>query len=99
MTLKKIYSKELQELLNKEKSKSWKGWENLEGIDLMFNDDLMNKFIEEKSDLHDLLKAASLREDNICGLRLSDIENIINYANERYELNLSLNGWKLNWNS
>ena len=89
---------ELQELLREEKSKGWKYWENLDGIDLMFDDDLMNKFIEEKSDIHDLLKAGSLREDNICGLRVSDIENIIEYVNERYDLNLSLVNHELIWN-
>lgn len=72
--------------------------DSLEGIDLMFDDDMMNKFIEEKSDIHDLFKAGELREDDICNLSLKDIKNIIEYVNLRYELNLSYVNHDLIWN-
>jgi hypothetical protein len=73
--------------------------DSLKEIDLMFDDDLMNKFIEEKSDIHDLFEAGSLREDDVCDLSLKDIKNIIEYVNLRYELNLSYVDHKLIWNS
>ena len=73
--------------------------DSLEEIDLMFDDHLMDKFIEEKSDIDDLFKAGSLREDDVCDLSLKDIENIIEYVNLRYELNLSYVNHKLIWNS
>jgi len=73
--------------------------DSLEGIDLMFDDDdLMEKFIAEKSDIDDLFKAGNLREDDVCDLSLKDIENIIEYVNLRYELNLSYVDHELIWN-
>jgi len=73
--------------------------DSLKEIDLMFDDELMEKFIEEKSDIHDLFEAGSLREDDVCDLSLKDIKNIIEYVNLRYELNLSYVDHKLIWNS
>ena len=74
--------------------------DSLKGIDLIFDDDdLMEKFIAEKSDIDDLFKAGNLREDDICDLSLKDIKNIIEYVNLRYELNLSYVDHKLIWNS
>jgi len=72
--------------------------DSLKEIDLMFDDDLMNKFIEEESDIHDLFEAGSLREDDVCDLSLKDIKNIIEYVNLRYELNLSYVNHELIWN-
>jgi len=73
--------------------------DSLKEIDLMFDDELMEKFIEEKSDIDDLFKAGSLREDDVCDLSLKDIKNIIEYVNLRYALNLSYVNHKLIWNS
>jgi hypothetical protein len=72
--------------------------DSLDGIDLMFDDELMEKFIEEKSDIHDLFKAGSLREDDVCDLSLKDIKNIVRYVNLRYDLNLSYVNHDLIWN-
>jgi hypothetical protein len=89
---------ELQELLREEKSKGWKNWNTLKGIDWMVDDELMEKFIEEKSDIDDLFKAGSLREDDVCELTLKDIKNIVKYVNEEYDLNLSYVNHELIWN-
>jgi predicted subunit of tRNA(5-methylaminomethyl-2-thiouridylate) methyltransferase len=78
--------------------------ESIKDIDLMFDDELMNEFINEKeinssANLYNLLNAGSLREDDICDLSANDIRNIVDYVNVRYDIDLKVVGHKVLWNS
>ena len=79
--------------------------ESIKDIDLMFDDELINKFINERdtnysANLYELLKAGSLREDDICDLSANDIRNIVDYVNVRYDIDLQVVGYhKVVWNS
>ena len=85
--------------------------ESIKDIDLMFDDELMSKFINERDDipsanLYNLLIAGSLNEDDICDLSSNDIRNIVDYVNVRYEIDLKVVGCsrhrvghKVMWNS
>jgi len=78
--------------------------ESIKGIDLMFDDELMGKFINERdshssANLFELLNAGSLNEDDICELSANDIRNIVDYVNVRYEIDLKVVGHKVMWNS
>jgi intein-encoded DNA endonuclease-like protein len=78
--------------------------ESIKDIDLMFDDELMNKFINERDDipsanLYNLLKAGSLNEDDICELSSNDVLNIVDYVNVRYDIDLKVVGHKVMWNS
>jgi intein-encoded DNA endonuclease-like protein len=78
--------------------------ESIKDIDLMFDDELMNKFINGRDDhssanLYNLLKAGSLNEDDICELSSNDVLNIVDYVNVRYDIDLKVVGHKVVWNS
>ena len=78
--------------------------ESIKDIDLMFDDELINKFINERDDhstanLYYLLKAGSLNEDDICDLDENDVRNIVDYVNVRYVIDLIVVGYKVIWNS
>jgi predicted subunit of tRNA(5-methylaminomethyl-2-thiouridylate) methyltransferase len=78
--------------------------ESIKDIDLMFDDELINKFINEKDEhstanLYNLLKAGSLNEDDICDLDENDVRNIVDYVNVRYDIDLKVVGHKVLWNS
>ena len=78
--------------------------ESIKDIDLMFDDELINKFINERDDhstanLYNLLKAGSLNEDDICDLDENDVRNIVDYVNVRYDIDLKVVGCKVIWNS
>ena len=78
--------------------------ESIKDIDLMFDDELINKFINERDDhstanLYNLLKAGSLNEDDICDLDENDVRNIVDYVNVRYDIDLKVVGHKVVWNS
>lgn len=78
--------------------------ESIKDIDLMFDDELINKFINERDEhstanLYNLLKAGSLNEDDICDLDENDIRNIVDYVNVRYDIDLKVVGCKVIWNS
>ena len=78
--------------------------ESIKDIDLMFDDELINKFINERYDhstanLYNLLKAGSLNEDDICDLDENDVRNIVDYVNVRYDIDLKVVGCKVIWNS
>jgi HD-GYP domain-containing protein (c-di-GMP phosphodiesterase class II) len=78
--------------------------ESIKNIDLMFDDELMNKFINERDDhssanLYNLLNAGSLNEDDICELSSNDVLNIVDYVNVRYDIDLKVVGCKVIWNS
>ena len=78
--------------------------ESIKGIDLIFDDELMGKFINERdshssANLFELLNAGSLNEDDICELSANDIRNIVDYVNVRYEIDLKVVGHKVMWNS
>jgi intein-encoded DNA endonuclease-like protein len=78
--------------------------ESIKDIDLMFDDELMSKFINERdshssANLSELLNAGSLREDDMCELSANDIRNIVDYVNVRYEIDLKVVGHKVMWNS
>ena len=77
---------------------------SIKDIDLMFDDELMSEFINEKDEhstanLYNLLKAASLNEDDICDLDENDVRNIVDYVNVRYDIDLKVVGCKVIWNS
>ena len=77
---------------------------SIKDIDLMFDDELMSEFINEKDEhstanLYNLLKAASLNEDDICDLDENDVRNIVDYVNVRYDIDLKVVGHKVVWNS
>lgn len=78
--------------------------ESIKDIDLMFDDELINKFINERDDhstanLYNLLIAGSLNEDDICDLDENDVRNIVDYVNVRYDIDLKVVGCKVTWNS
>ena len=78
--------------------------ESIKDIDLMFDDELMSEFINEKDEhstanLYNLLKAGSLNEDDICDLDENDVRNIVDYVNVRYDIDLKVVGCKVIWNS
>ena len=78
--------------------------ESIKDIDLMFDDELMSEFINEKDEhstanLYNLLKAGSLNEDDICDLDENDVRNIVDYVNVRYDIDLKVVGHKVVWNS
>lgn len=78
--------------------------ESIKDIDLMFDDELMSEFINEKDEhstanLYNLLKAGSLNEDDICDLDENDVRNIVDYVNVRYDIDLKVVGHKVIWNS
>jgi len=78
--------------------------DSIKDIDLMFDDELINKFINERDDhstanLYNLLKAGSLNEDDICDLDENDVRNIVDYVNVRYDIDLKVVGCKVIWNS
>lgn len=78
--------------------------ESIKDIDLMFDDELINKFINERDEhstanLYNLLKAGSLNEDDICDLDENDVRNIVDYVNVRYDIDLKVVGHKVIWNS
>ena len=78
--------------------------ESIKDIDLMFDDELINKFINERDDhstanLYNLLNAGSLNEDDICDLDENDVRNIVDYVNVRYDIDLKVVGCKVIWNS
>ena len=77
---------------------------SIKDIDLMFDDELMSEFINEKDEhstanLYNLLKAGSLNEDDICDLDENDVRNIVDYVNVRYDIDLKVVGCKVIWNS
>ena len=77
---------------------------SIKDIDLMFDDELMSEFINEKDEhstanLYNLLKAGSLNEDDICDLDENDVRNIVDYVNVRYDIDLKVVGCKVVWNS
>ena len=77
---------------------------SIKDIDLMFDDELMSEFINEKDEhstanLYNLLKAGSLNEDDICDLDENDVRNIVDYVNVRYDIDLKVVGHKVVWNS
>jgi len=78
--------------------------ESIKDIDLMFDDELMSEFINERdshssANLFELLNAGSLNEDDICELSANDIRNIVDYVNVRYDIDLKVVGHKVMWNS
>ena len=78
--------------------------ESIKDIDLMFDDELINKFINKKDEhstanLYNLLIAGSLNEDDICELSSDDVRNIVDYVNVRYDIDLKVVGCKVIWNS
>jgi hypothetical protein len=78
--------------------------ESIKDIDLMFDDESMSEFINERDshtsvNLSELLNAGSLREDDMCELSANDIRNIVDYVNVRYDIDLKVVGHKVMWNS
>lgn len=76
--------------------------DSIKDIDLMFDNDLMREFINERDshssvNLISLLKAGGMREYDMCDLSEEDIRNIVDYVNVRYDIDLKVVKHKVVW--
>ena len=76
--------------------------ESIKDIDLMFDDELMSEFINERDshtsvNLISLLKAGGMTEYDMFDLCEEDIRNIVDYVNVRYDIDLKVVKHKVVW--
>ena len=66
--------------------------DELNEMNLTFNEELLNKFIKDKdTNITNLLIAGGLTEEDCCELSLDDMQGIVEFVNYKYDLILGYN--------